>query len=128
MTTSLRDLFGVLDELQACKDGLTHFDHVFGLAIDEVTRTERIWKNVEAQASKAARADAPKAATATEINGLITTWVNDRPSAVEARENHAKAEADLKKVERWIRSLEQRLKTAQTAKGVHEQLMQGGGG
>lgn len=128
MTNTLTTPHGVLQELEDIRAGLLYFDHLFGRVLDDLHERQSVWNTAESEAAALARADAPKAATATEIKGLITHHVNASPSARKARDELAEAEARKAKIERWVRSLEQRLKAAQSAKGTHDQLMQGGGG
>ncbi len=124
----LTDVHGCLVELEDCRAGLTYLDHVYALCLSRVEEAEQVWDNVEAKAAGAARDDAPKAATAREINGLITQWVNDRPSAVEAREDAKTWRRRLTHVERCLRSLEKRIMAAGSAQNGHEQLGRYGGG
>lgn len=115
-------------ELEVCKRGMATLDHLFGRILDDVDNHQQTWDSTEAEAARAARADAPKAATATEIKGLITEWVNKRPSAHEARESYRQALRRKEKVERWMRSLEKRMSAAQSAMNGHDSLGKYGGG
>ena len=126
--TDLSTWHGVLAELEDLSNGLLYFDHLYGQVLNDVDERKATYEAVESKAAAAARTDAPKAATATEINGRITEWINARPSARQALDDLREAERRKAKIERWVRSLEQRLKAAQTAKGIHEQLSHGGGG
>lgn len=123
----MHDLFGILDELERCRNGLVETNHRFGQAIDRLSETRRTWESVESEAARAVRKDAPKAATATEIKGLITAYVNIRPSSAAARAEYDAAKDDLTKIESEISTFHHIIKTLQTAKGIHEQLLQGGG-
>lgn len=128
MTVSLTTIHGCLEELEAVSNGLLWFDHLYGQVLDDIDAKRVTWDSVEAEAAKVARAEIPKAATAIEVKGFITRYVEQRVSGVEARDQLREAERRKDKIERWVRSLEQRLKAAQTAKGIHEQLSHGGGG
>jgi Skp family chaperone for outer membrane proteins len=119
---------GCIEELQACNKGLVYLDHLYGRILDELAEAEQTWASVEADAAKAARDDAPKAATAVEIKGAMTEWVNNRPSASKARDAVQEARRRKEKIDRWIRSLEKRGNFAQSAQKGHEQLAKGGGG
>ena len=122
------NIHGCIAELQDCNRGLVYLDHLFGRILDELAEAEQIWINVESDAALAARKDAPKAATAIEIKGAMTEWVNHRPSAVEARDAYQEARRRKDKIDRWIRSLEKRGNFAQSAQNGHALLTRGGGG
>jgi DNA repair exonuclease SbcCD ATPase subunit len=128
MTTNLSTLHGCLEELEACSTGLTYFDHLFARVLDDLDQRRLTWESIEAEAAKAARQDAPKAATATEIKGLMTQYVERRSSHAKARDQLREAERRKEKIDRWTRTLEKRIGAAQSAKGIHEQLAEGGGG
>jgi hypothetical protein len=125
--TDLSTLHGCLEELSACSTGLTYFDHLFHQVLDDLERHQLTWESIEAEAAKAARQDAPKAATATEIKGLMTQYVERRTSHAAARNALREAERRKEKIDRWTRTLEKRIGAAQSAKGIHEQLAEGGG-
>lgn len=115
-------------ELQYCKSALARLDHLYGRALDDLDETKRTWELVEAEAARAARDDAPSAATATEIRGRIAEYVERRPSARTARESYLSAVTRRDKLERWMRTFEHRLSAAQSAQNGHDRLARYGGG
>ena len=122
------NVHGCIAELQDCNRGLVYLDHLYGRILDELAEAEQTWASVESDAAKAARKDVPKAATAVEIKGAMTAWVNDRPSASQARNDVQEARRRKDKIDRWIRSLEKRGNFAQSAQNGHSLLTRGGGG
>lgn len=125
---NLQDVFGCLREIEDCSCGLAYLDHVYGRTLDDLDAAEATWDTVEAEAAEKARADAPKAATATEIKAGITRYVDRHPSMREDREKVLKLRRKLAKVERWMRTLEKRLSAAQSANNAHDTLGRYGGG
>lgn len=126
--SDLLSVQGCQQEIQDCSRGLAYLDHIFGIVLSNLDDAETTWNSVEADAAQCARADAPKAATAVEIKGGITRWVQAHPSALRDRENVLEWRRRLTKVERWMRTLEKRLSAAQSAQKGHEQLGRYGGG
>jgi hypothetical protein len=124
----LKSLQGCQAELEACCNGLAWLDHLWGMAVDALSEAEDVWATVESDAAKAARDDAPSAATATEIRGLITAYVNRTPSARKAKDKLTEAKNERDKLERWMRTAEKRLSAAQTAARGHDALGRYGGG
>lgn len=125
---SLTDPQSCQAELERCSNGLAYMDHLYSQVLDALDEAEATWEAVEAEAAAAARTDAPKAATATEIRGLIHEWVSQRPSKAEAREKAREARRRKDKLDRFMRSLEKRLSAAQSAAKGHESLGRYGGG
>jgi len=123
----LKTLHGCLEELESCSRGLAYFDHLYAICLDKLNEAEATMEAVRSEAAAAAREDAPKAATAVEINGRITHWINERPSASKARSTLREVETQKAKLDRWLRSLEKRLSAAQSARSGHESLARGGG-
>ena len=115
-------------EIVACSRGLAYLDHMFGQIVDSLSEAEAVMETVESDAAKAARSDAPSAATAAEIKGLMTSWINARPSASQARTELRKAQDRKAKIDRWLRSLEKRMSAAQSALNGHQSLARYGGG
>ena len=124
----LSNVHACQSEIQDCSRGLAYLDHLFSQAVDLVSEKETIWDSEESEALRAAREDAPKAATATEIRGLVTAHVNKRPSARKARDELRAAHDTKEKVERFMRSIEKRLSAAQSAMNGHQALGKYGGG
>lgn len=123
----LSNVHACQSEMQDCSRGLAYLDHIFGRAVDALSEAESTWDSVESDAAAKVREDAPKAATATEIKGAITAYVNARPPAREARDELTKARDRMAKVDRWMRSLEKRLSAAQSAQNGHQALGKYGG-
>lgn len=125
---NLQNVHGCLRELEDCSHGIAYLDHLFGRVLDDLAERQATMENVESEAAIAARKDAPSAATAAEIKGLMTKWINERPSKAKAREELREAQRRKDKVDRWMRSLEKRGGFAQSAQNGHEQIARFGGG
>jgi uncharacterized protein involved in exopolysaccharide biosynthesis len=117
-----------MKELSDCSRGLAYLDHHYATTLDALDAAEATWDTVEAEAAEKARTDAPRAATATEIKGLITSYVDRHPSMREDREKVQAERRELAKIERWMRTLEKRMSAAQSALNGHDQLGRYGGG
>jgi hypothetical protein len=124
----LNDVFGCMKELSDCSRGLAYLDHHYAQTLDALDVAEATWNTVEAEAAEKARTDAPKAATAVEIRGLITSYVDRHQSKREDRERVQAERRELAKIERWMRTLEKRMSAAQSALNGHDQLGRYGGG
>lgn len=123
---NLQNTHGCLAELEACSNGLAYFDHLYSRVLDQTREAEAVWESIEAEAAAAARDDARSGATAVEIKGLMTAWVDKRPSHSNARLLLRKLQADEAKLERFTRSLEKRMSAAQSAAKAHELIARQG--
>lgn len=124
---NLSNVHGCLTELQTCANGLAFLDHKFHEATQAVSRNEALMESIEARAAEWARQDAPKAATAAEIKGRMTRYINERTEDAKVRAELRSAKDLLAKVERYMRSLEKRIGAAQAARNGHELLAKAGG-
>lgn len=103
-------------ELMRSTNGLALLDHAFYLAVDAKDEADEQWEEWEAKASSEV---AEKGITATELRGRIVTWVSKHPEAIAARKAHREAHSQLKKIERWYKTAEQRATNAQAALKRH---------
>lgn len=124
---NLQNVHGCLEELETCSKGLAYLDHLYGKVLDDLHDFAVAWETTEAEAAAAARTAAPKAATAAEIKGLMTAWVDSKPAARMSRENLREAERRKAKLDRWMRTLEKRGGFAQSAQNGHALIDKGGG-
>lgn len=123
----LSTIQGCGQELEACSNGLAWMDHLWGDLLDSLDEAESTWEAKEAEAAELARADAPKAATATEIRALITKHVNATPSYRKALDEVREKRRQKAKLERWFRTAEKRISAAQSAQNGHDRLAKHGG-
>ena len=103
-------------ELMRVTNGLAHLDHVYTLAVDAKDEAEQTWEEYEAVAAAAVH---EKGLTATVLQGRITSWCAEHPDAMAAKKAARSTASDLKKVDRYFRSLEQRATNAQAAMKRH---------
>ena len=104
-------------ELTRCTNGMAFLDHAFYLAVAARDEAEQSWEEWEAKAT--ADIAPPKGITATELRGRITSWCAEHPEALAAKGAFRKATSNLKKLERYYRSAEQRSSNAQSALKRH---------
>ena len=124
---TLQNLQGCLSELENCSRGLTYSDHIFSLVLDAIDETAETWATYEAEGREAVRTDYPKATTAGEKDAALHEWVLRHPSARKARDAHQEAVRRKSKVERFMRTMEKRIGSAQSAQNVHDRIARHGG-
>ena len=104
-------------ELMRSTNGLALLDHAYTLAVDARDEADEAWEIFEAKAMT--EINPQKGITATQLRGMLTTWVSERPDAMAARHAQRKAHSELDKIARYYRSAEQRATNAQAALKRH---------
>lgn len=125
---TLQNTHGCIDELEACSRGLTYADHLWAEVIDDLDNRQETFDSYESIAAKEIRLSLPSGATATEVKAAINEWFEKRPVERKARDELREAERRKVKLERFFRTLEKRIGSAQAARNGHELLAKAGGG
>lgn len=125
---NLSTTHGCLREFEDCSNGLTYFDHLFHLALDELDEAREGWEPWKAEGLDWARRSLGKGATAGELQSKLIEWAGRDQAATASLTRLREAERNKAKLDRFIASLEKRLTAAQSALRGHEQLSRYAGG